>query len=65
MKSYQFRDYGKNLEFIEHLEPSPEGTEVLVRVLACGACHSDVHLWEGEYDPVSYTHLTLPTICSV
>ena len=50
MKSYQFREYGKHLESIEHPEPSPEGTEVLVRVLACGACHSDVHLWEGEYD---------------
>jgi len=50
MKSYQFREYGKHLEAIEHPEPSPEGTEVLIRVLACGACHSDVHLWEGEYD---------------
>ena len=31
----------------------PKGTEHFI---------TDIH---GEYDPVSYTHLTLPTICSV
>ena len=50
MKSYQFREYGEPLELIEVAEPEPTGTEVLVRVLACGVCHSDLHLWEGHYD---------------
>lgn len=26
-----------------------EGSEVLVKVKACGVCHSDIHLWEGGY----------------
>ena len=27
--------------------------------------HGDPNAEDGEYKPVSYTHLTLPTICSV
>jgi len=50
MKSYQFRDYGQPLEAIEAPTPEPAGSELLMRVAACGACHSDVHVWEGEYD---------------
>jgi D-arabinose 1-dehydrogenase-like Zn-dependent alcohol dehydrogenase len=30
--------------------PEPRGTEVLLRVEACGVCHSDVHIWEGFFD---------------
>jgi alcohol dehydrogenase/propanol-preferring alcohol dehydrogenase len=30
--------------------PEPEGAEVLVRITACGVCHSDIHLWEGGFD---------------
>jgi alcohol dehydrogenase, propanol-preferring len=30
--------------------PKPKGTQVLVRVLSAGVCHSDVHLWEGGYE---------------
>lgn len=29
---------------------APTGEEVLLRLLACGVCHSDVHLWEGAFD---------------
>ncbi len=50
MKSYQFREYGEPLELIEAADPQPTGTEILVRVLACGACHSDLHMWEGYFD---------------
>lgn len=50
MKSYQFRDYGQPLEAIEAPTPEPVSTELLMRVVACGACHSDVHVWEGQYD---------------
>ena len=30
--------------------PEPAGSEVLLRVAACGVCHSDVHLREGYFD---------------
>jgi len=35
---------------IEGPTPEPVGSEVLVRVLAAGVCHSDVHLRDGFYD---------------
>ncbi|KNZ33065.1 MAG: hypothetical protein AD742_08355 [Methylibium sp. NZG] len=30
--------------------PQPTGTEVLLRVQACGVCHSDLHLADGFFD---------------
>ena len=42
--------YGRPLERSEAASPEPRGAEVLLRVGACGVCHSDVHLWEGSFD---------------
>jgi propanol-preferring alcohol dehydrogenase len=28
----------------------PTGTQVLIKVISTGVCHSDLHLWEGGYD---------------
>lgn len=50
MKSYQFSAYGAPLELAEAPTPHPAGSEVLVRIHACGVCHSDVHLWEGYFE---------------
>lgn len=50
MKSWQFRDYGIPLELVESKTPAPTGTEVVLRTLGCGVCHSDIHVWEGQYD---------------
>jgi len=50
MKSWQVTAYGKPLEPSEGETPAPRGEEVLVRVRACGVCHSDLHLWEGSFD---------------
>jgi propanol-preferring alcohol dehydrogenase len=38
------------LEIRETKLPKPRGSQVLVRVLATGVCHSDIHLWEGGYE---------------
>ncbi|MEZ7757285.1 alcohol dehydrogenase [Microbacterium paraoxydans] len=35
---------------IELPTPQPQGTEVLLRVLHSGVCHTDTHLREGYYD---------------
>ena len=35
---------------IEVDDPIPSGTEVIVKTTHCGLCHSDLHLWEGEYN---------------
>jgi len=34
----------------ERPTPQPAGTQVLVRTLAAGVCHSDLHIWQGFYD---------------
>ena len=41
---------GRPLQKISEADPVPQGTEVLVKVSHCGVCHSDLHLWKGEYD---------------
>jgi propanol-preferring alcohol dehydrogenase len=50
MKSYDVVDFGAPLEATEKPTPKPQGTEVLLRTLAAGVCHSDLHIWEGWYD---------------
>lgn len=50
MKSYDVFECGAPLEPVERATPEPAGSEVLLRMLAAGVCHSDVHIWEGYYD---------------
>lgn len=50
MRCYCVMHHGQPLELVEKPIPEPRGTEVLVRVLAAGLCHTDLHLWEGHYD---------------
>ncbi len=50
MKSYDVVDFGAPLRPSEKPTPSPHGTEVLLRTLAAGVCHSDLHIWDGWYD---------------
>jgi len=50
MRSFQVTTFGSALEEAAKDAPVPAGTEVLLRVSACGVCHSDVHLREGYFD---------------
>lgn len=50
MESYQIVDWGKPLERRDAPDPEPRGSEVIVKVHACGVCHSDLHIWQGYYD---------------
>ena len=50
MRSCQIVEWGKPLEMREYPNPEPQGTEVLVKVTACGVCHTDVHVWHGYFD---------------
>src|SRR6185312_10166420 len=50
MKSYDVVDFGAPLRPTEKPTPKPQGSEVLLRTLAAGVCHSDLHIWEGWYD---------------
>ena len=50
MKSYQVVEFGEPLELREYENPQPKGDEVLVKITACGVCHSDLHLADGYFD---------------
>jgi propanol-preferring alcohol dehydrogenase len=50
MRCYCITHHNQPLELMERPVPVPQGTEVLLKVVAAGLCHSDIHLWEGHYD---------------
>ncbi len=50
MKSYDVCECGAPLRLMERPTPKPTGTEVLLKVVAAGVCHSDLHIWDGFYD---------------
>ena len=60
MKSYQVIEDGLPLEEIISDKPIPKGKEVLIRTIACGVCHSDVHIHEGAFDLGGGKKLPLP-----
>lgn len=50
MISYQTATPGAALVEVTSDTPVPGGTEVLVKTVACGVCHSDIHLHDGVFD---------------
>jgi D-arabinose 1-dehydrogenase-like Zn-dependent alcohol dehydrogenase len=50
MRSYQIVEWGQPVELREYPTPTPQGTEVLLRVTAAGICHSDLHINDGFFD---------------
>ena len=62
MKAAVLREIGQPLELGEAPEPEPGVGEVLIRVEACGVCHSDTHLAHGDWEqlkPITKTPLIL------
>jgi D-arabinose 1-dehydrogenase-like Zn-dependent alcohol dehydrogenase len=59
MRSFQIIDWGAPLEAREYADPEPVGAEVLVRIEACGLCHSDLHIWSGYFDLGDGKRITL------
>lgn len=55
MKAMLLKKYAKidaaPLESSNIANPKPASNELLVRVMACGLCHTDLHVIEGELDP--------------
>ncbi len=50
MKAAQITEPDKPLVLNQVDISDPTGTQVLIKVLSTGVCHSDLHLWEGGYD---------------
>ena len=52
MRAMVLNTAGQPLELVELPVPQPKAKEVLVKVLACGVCRTDLHLVEGELPDV-------------
>ena len=49
LSAYQIAAFGQPLELVQKPLPVPKESEVLVKIEACGVCHSDLHIWEGYF----------------
>jgi len=54
MKVAQISKPGADFEIVEREIPSPGAGHVLIKVLACGVCHSDVLTKEGSWPGIQY-----------
>jgi D-arabinose 1-dehydrogenase-like Zn-dependent alcohol dehydrogenase len=50
MRSYKLTQFGAPLSEVIESPPAPTGAQVLLRVSACGVCHSDLHIADGYFD---------------
>lgn len=50
MRAMQIVEFAKPLKLNNYDTPAPKGSEVLIKILSAGVCHSDLHLWEGFFD---------------
>jgi propanol-preferring alcohol dehydrogenase len=62
LKAAILHSFAEPLQIEETPTPTPGAGEVLIKVAACGVCHSDLHLAMGEWDmlkPITKLPLTL------
>ena len=52
MKAAVLREFKKPLSLEEVEKPQPGAGEVLIEVEACGVCHSDLHVAEGDWPQI-------------
>lgn len=50
MRSFDVCECGAPLKMMERPTPQPTGSQVLVKIVAAGVCHSDIHIWDGYYE---------------
>jgi propanol-preferring alcohol dehydrogenase len=50
MRAAVLREFAGPISIEEVATPEPGPGEVLIKVAACGVCHSDLHLAEGDWD---------------
>ncbi len=60
MKALQYRTVGSPPEVVEVEKPTPTGSQVLLKVTAAGACHSDEFLMSQPEDMLSALGVSLP-----
>lgn len=57
MKAMQISEPGSDFELVEKDIPTPGDGEVLIRVEACGICHSDAFVKEGNFPGIEYPRI--------
>lgn len=50
MLAYETTSPGAPLQRVETATPQPKGAEVLLKTVACGVCHSDIHMHDGVFN---------------
>jgi len=50
MRSFKLTRFAAPLEMVRECRPSPTGAQALLRVGACGVCHTDLHIQDGRFD---------------
>lgn len=50
MRMFQVCQCGAPLQLNEKPTPTPTGSEILLKTVAAGVCHSDIHIWDGYYE---------------
>jgi D-arabinose 1-dehydrogenase-like Zn-dependent alcohol dehydrogenase len=61
MISYETTDPGAPLARVERPTPEPTDTQVLLKMVACGVCHSDIHLHDGAFELGNGKQLSAPS----
>ena len=54
MKAAQIQEKGGDFVLVEMDKPAPEENEILIKVEACGICHSDAFVKEGTFPGLEY-----------
>ncbi len=57
MRAAVYHGPGRPLTLEEVKDPIPEPGDLLIRVEACGACHSDLHAMKGHFVPLEEGHI--------
>ena len=57
MKAAQIPKAGGDFEIVEREIPKPGVREVLIKVQACGVCHSDIFVKEGLWPGIQYPRI--------
>ncbi len=50
MRSFSVMEHNRPLVPVDNKMPELEGSQTLIKISRAGVCHTDVHLWEGEYN---------------
>lgn len=61
MRAALLQEFGKPLTIQEVPPPTPGPGQVVLRVEACGVCHSDLHIARGEWERFK-TFMSLPIV---